>query len=103
MLKTYWLVAVRKMLRYKLHSIVNILGLTIGIASCLVIYLLTRYELSYDTFHPNKDRIYRVVANVGLEKNPPRKRAGLLVPLPMTLQRELTGTNHVAAFYNYVA
>lgn len=41
MLKTYWLIAVRKMLRYKIQSIVNIFGLTIGITTCLIIFLLT--------------------------------------------------------------
>lgn len=104
MLKTYWLVAVRKMLRYKFHSIVNILGLTIGIASCLVIFLLTRFELSYDTFHPNKDRIYRVVANnVTIDKLEPRKFGFLPTPLPVNLQGGLTGVRHVVAFYNFGA
>lgn len=104
MLKTYWLVAVRKMLRYKFHSLVNILGLTIGIASCLVIFLLTRFELSYDTFHPNKDRLYRVVANnVTIDKLDPAKFGFLPTPLPFNLERELTGVRHVAAFYNYTA
>ena len=103
MLKTYWLIAVRKMLRYKIQSIINILGLTIGVASCLVIFLLTRFELSYDTFHPNKDRIYRVIADASFNKNSPVKLAGMLVPLPVTLQRELTGVQHVVAFYHYYA
>ena len=103
MLNTYWLIASRKMLRNKIHSIINILGLTIGITVCLVIFLLARLELSYDTFHSNKDRIYRVVAEVSFDKAPPGKMAGLLVPLPLALQQELTGVGHVAAFYNYDA
>ena len=103
MLKAYWLVAIRKMLRYKIHTAINIFGLTIGVASCLVIFLLTRFELSYDTFHPNKDRIYRVVADVSFDKNSPVKLAAMLVPLPVTLQRELTGVQHVVAFYHYYA
>jgi putative ABC transport system permease protein len=102
MLKTYWLIAVRKMLRYKIQSIINILGLTIGITTCLIIFLLTRQELSYDTFHPNKDRIYRVVAEETDNGNS-AKRGFLLVPLPVTLRDELTGVKHVAAFYLYKA
>ncbi|HET6253394.1 MAG TPA: ABC transporter permease [Puia sp.] len=102
MLKTYWLIAVRKMLRYKVQSFINILGLTIGITACLVIYLLTRHELSYDTFHPNKDRIYRVVAEETDNGNS-AKRGFLLVPLPVRLRDELTGVSHVAAFYLYKA
>ena len=103
MLNSYFLIAIRKMLRNRFHSIVNILGLTIGIASCLVIYLLIHFELSYDTFHPNRDRIYRVVGSASFDKNPPGKMGGLLVPLPLTLQRELNGTQHIAAFYNFDA
>jgi hypothetical protein len=90
------------MRRNEIHSIINILGLMIGITACLVIFLLARLELSYDTFHSNKDRIYRVVAEVSIEKRP-GKMAGLLVPLPLALQQELTGVRHVAAFYNYEA
>jgi len=104
MLKTYWLVAVRKMLRYKFHSIVNILGLTIGISSCLVIFLLTHFELSYDTFHPNKDRIFRVVGNnIIVDKLPPAKFGFVPTPLGVNLHGELTGVRHVAAFFNYSA
>jgi putative ABC transport system permease protein len=102
MLKTYWLIAVRKMLRYKIQSIINILGLTIGITTCLIIFLLTRLELSYDTFHPNRDRIYRVVANLASKDNS-AKFGFLLAPLPVTLRDELTGVKHVAAFYLYKA
>ena len=102
MIRNYWKVAVRKLLRHKIHSIINILGLTIGIASCLIIYLLTRFELSYDTFHPNKDRIYRVVSRIGRD-NDSRNFGFTLVPLPLTLRNELTGCAHVAAVYNYTA
>jgi len=102
MIRNYWLVAVRKLLRHKIHSIINILGLTIGIASCLIIYLLTRFELSYDTFHPNKDRIYRVVARIGHD-NDTHSFGFTMIPLPLTLRKELTGCEHVSAFYNYAA
>ncbi|HWB93953.1 MAG TPA: ABC transporter permease [Puia sp.] len=102
MLRNYWLVAIRKLLRYKIHSIINILGLTIGIASCLIIFLLTRFELSYDTFHPNKDRMYRVVATMG-HGNVVRNFGFVVVPLPLALRKELVGCDDVAAFYNYSA
>jgi hypothetical protein len=102
MLRTYWLVAIRKMLRHKGYSIINVLGLTIGITTCLLIFLLTRFELSFDTFHPNKDHIYRVVADVAFEHKP-SDMAFLLEPLPITLRDELSGVKHVAAVYHYKA
>jgi putative ABC transport system permease protein len=55
-LKTGW----RNMLRNKAHSLINISGLALGIACCLLIFLVVRYELSYDSFHSKADRIYRV-------------------------------------------
>jgi putative ABC transport system permease protein len=100
MLKNYWLVAIRKILRHKIYSSIDILGLTIGVASCLIIFLVTRFELSYDTFHPDKDRIYRVVALRGHEMN---KMGFLPSSVPITLQGELIGCEAVTGFYNYNA
>lgn len=103
MIRNYWLVAIRKLLRHKAHSIINILGLTIGIASCFIIFLLTRYELSYDTFHPGKDRIYRVVAIRSNHLDDTRKLGHLPCSVPPTLQTELTGCEAISGFYLFNA
>src|SRR6187402_517593 len=63
MLKNYYKVAIRNILKYKLFSAINILGMTIGITSCLMIVLYVTHELSYDTFHPDADRIFQVGLN----------------------------------------
>ena len=102
MIRNYWLVAIRKLFRHKIHTIINILGLTIGIASCLIIFLLTRFELSYDTFHPNKDRIYRLVSTLSREHDV-RQFGFVLVPLTPVLRKELVGVKYVAPFYTYTA
>ncbi len=60
MLKNYIKVAFRNIARYKLYSFINIFGLGIGIAACLMIYLWVQKELSYDDFHKNGHRIYRI-------------------------------------------
>lgn len=60
MLKNYFKVAVRNILKYKFFSAINILGLTIGMACCLFIFIYVKDELSYDKFHKNVDNIYRV-------------------------------------------
>jgi putative ABC transport system permease protein len=60
MLKNYFKVAVRNILKYKMFSAINILGMTIGITSCLFIVLYVSHELSYDRFHADADRIYQV-------------------------------------------
>jgi len=63
MLKNYYKVAVRNILKYKMFSAINIFGMTIGIASCLMITLYVTHELSYDEFHKDADRIYQVGLN----------------------------------------
>src|SRR6201996_1537945 len=57
-------VAWRNILRQRWYSVIHVLGLAIGICVCLVIYLIGRYELSFDNFHPDANRIYRIVGDV---------------------------------------
>ena len=60
MLKNYFKIAFRNILKYKLHSAINTLGLAIAIACCLLLFLFIKNELSFDSFHLNKDLIYRI-------------------------------------------
>jgi uncharacterized BrkB/YihY/UPF0761 family membrane protein len=61
MLKNHFLVASRNFWRNKSFSLINVLGLSIGISAALVIFLIVYYEFSYDRFEPEGERIYRVV------------------------------------------
>jgi putative ABC transport system permease protein len=69
MLKNYFKTAWRNQRNEKAYSIINVLGLALGTASCLVITLVVQYELSYDKFHSKADRTYRVTLNA-LDFNP---------------------------------
>lgn len=60
MWKNYLLVAYRNLLKHKVFSAINLLGLALGMAACLVIVQYVRFEMSYDRFHEKSDRIYRV-------------------------------------------
>ena len=60
MLKNYFLVAFRNIVKQKFYAFINILGLTIGITATLFIILYVADELSYDRFHTNIDNMYRV-------------------------------------------
>src|SRR5688572_3596131 len=60
MIKNYLKIAWRNILRHKGYSGINIVGLAIGIAACLLILQYVSFELSYENFHEKKDRIYRV-------------------------------------------
>jgi putative ABC transport system permease protein len=63
MIKNYLKIAFRAVLRDKLSSFINIFGLALAMCSCLLIYLFIKDELSYDRYHANADRTYRVTRN----------------------------------------
>jgi ABC-type antimicrobial peptide transport system permease subunit len=69
MIKHYFKTAWRSLTRYKVYSIINVLGLTLGIGSCLVILLVVKYELGYDKFNSKAERTYRVTLNA-IDFNP---------------------------------
>jgi len=60
MLSNLFKVAIRYILKHKSYSLLNIIGLAIGIACCILILLFVSHELSYDKFHEKADRIHRV-------------------------------------------
>ncbi|GAA4896971.1 FtsX-like permease family protein [Ferrimonas pelagia] len=62
-LKNYLTTAVRALLKQKLHTGLNLLGLSLGLTAALLIALWVRFELSYDRFHPNVDNSYRLVVS----------------------------------------
>jgi putative ABC transport system permease protein len=64
MLKNYIKIAIRNMFRNRLYSLINLFGLALGLAACLTIWLWVQDELSYDRFHTNAERIYRVERRV---------------------------------------
>lgn len=64
MLKNYFKIALRSLWRHRIFSIINIMGLAVGMTACFLIYLYVRFENSYDNFHSKADRIYRVVDEV---------------------------------------
>lgn len=74
MFKNYFLSAVRNLTKHKTFSFINILGLTGGLTSCLLIFTFVIDEFSYDTSHQKGDRIYRVqydIQNFHLARVPP--------------------------------
>ena len=60
MLKNYIKISARNLLRQKLYSSINIFGLAVALAFCILIFLFVRDEMTHDSFHQNADRLYRV-------------------------------------------
>src|SRR5690242_10216708 len=94
MLRNYLTVAFRGFWRNKLFSLIHMLGLSIGISASLVIFLIVRYELSFDKFEPDGDRIYRVVMDFNFNGNSGHSAA---VPAPLAggMQAEVSGLQAV--------
>ncbi|WP_111672253.1 ABC transporter permease [Algoriphagus litoralis] len=88
MLKTYLKIAWRSLMKNKVMSFINILGLSLGIATCLVIGLYVFEELSYDRFFTNSDRIFRVNldAKIGEEF---LNEASVMAPVAQTFKDEI--------------
>src|SRR6218665_3608942 len=60
MFKNYFKVALRNIQKHSFYSAINILGLSVGVVSCLFILLYVSDELSYDKFHKDADQMYRI-------------------------------------------
>src|SRR5512134_2087084 len=61
MLKNYFKTAFRSLTRNRNYTIINIAGLAVGIAVCMMIFIIIQFQTSFDNFHSNKDRTYRVL------------------------------------------
>ena len=79
MIKNYFKIAWRNIIRHKGYSAINIAGLTVGIAACLLIFVIVQYELSFDTFQPGYKNTYRVTTQTNREAGVKRS-AGVSAP-----------------------
>jgi putative ABC transport system permease protein len=80
MLKNYFVTVINNLIKNKLYSLINIIGLAIGLAACIVIALYVKDQYSYDKQWKNADRIYRVNLSASRPGKAPNKFA--LTPLP---------------------
>lgn len=97
MLKNYIKVALRALARHKIYSLINIFGLAVGLALCLIVIGHISYELSFEDFHKNKDRIYRV--NLKYRAEDTELYSSLVMsPLGPALREELPEAEKVAVF-----
>jgi putative ABC transport system permease protein len=100
MIKSYFLTAFRNILRYRKFSIINIFGLSISLAVCMLIILVVQDQLSYDNFHKNRDRIYRIQSKDNLSKIAISKYATTTWPLAKELKDNYPFVEDVVALYN---
>jgi putative ABC transport system permease protein len=95
MLKNYFKTALRRLAHNRNYTIINIAGLAVGIAVCMIIFMIIQYQTSFDEFHAKKDRVYRVLTeshhadagNITYAKNVPfAMPAGLQTAFPQLEQ-----------------
>lgn len=89
MLKNYLKITLRNIIRYKSHTFINVGGLTLGVVCAVAIFLVIRYEFSYDTHHSNFEQIYRVVRAFDTDKGIARD-AATPKPLPVALRNDFS-------------
>lgn len=82
MLKHYFKIIFRNIFRNKIYTLINLLGLSSGIAASLILFLYVQHELSFDQFHVNKDQIYRIISigqkTANIEARSPYKLSPIL-------------------------
>lgn len=95
MIRNYFKMARRTLLAYKGTTIINILGLVVGIASALVIFTFIRFETSFDTFHSNRGKIYRLVRVSGSDMS--EFRTGISYPVPLAMKNEISSLDNIVS------
>lgn len=98
MLRNYFLTAWRQVQKSKLHTTINVFGLAVGIAACLVIALTVQHEFSYDRHHPDSERIYRITSDLKFVDEWVFT-GGVSAPIPHAVRDDLTGIEAVAALH----
>jgi len=95
MFRNYLKIAFRNFWKHRVFTLINVIGLSIGISAALVIYLLVHYDFTFDKFHKDGDRIYRVVTNFSVSGTP-WYASGVCGPLPWAAKNQVTGLQEAA-------
>jgi putative ABC transport system permease protein len=94
MLKHYLKIALRNVRKHKTYSFINVFGLALGIACCILVFLFVRHELSYDVCHANAAQIYRVNLSNKMPDGGIKIKAGQPLPLAPTLKASFPEIQH---------
>lgn len=88
MLKNYFKIALRNLGRHRLFSFINIFGLALSMSVCMMVMIRVKDEFSYDRFHPQADRTYRILSEVNNNKGDQFHLASTPLPLKQELQQQ---------------
>ncbi|MDN3583967.1 ABC transporter permease [Mucilaginibacter flavus] len=99
MFKTYFKIAFRGFWRHKLFTLINIIGLSIGLSAFLAIYFIVLHDFTFDKFHKDSDRIYRVVMNMSFQGHKNHLSGGP-GPLAEAIKSQATGIEEITPVYS---
>ncbi len=80
MIRNYFKIALRNLLKYKFISFINLFGLTVGLTCCLLITTNVLNELSYDRYNKNADNVYRVIRSFNNQDGLVSLKLGTVAP-----------------------
>src|SRR6202050_5136134 len=89
MFQNYLITALRNFTRHKLYSFINIAGLTVGLTCAIFIILLVRDELSYDTWLPGTENLYRIEQTFHVPEQPVMRSNSAAFPMPDAMQAQI--------------
>ena len=98
MIQNYFKIAFRGFRKHKLFTLINIIGLSIGISAAVVIYLIVHFDFTFDKNHRDGDRIYRIVTNFTFQGNESNTR-GVCGPMTAAVKSQVTGVEMTVPIY----
>jgi len=98
MFRNYLVTALRNLLRNKLYSFINIAGLAVGLACVIFVILFVRDELSYDTWIPGTQNLYRLELTAHVPDRAPMDQALVPHPMPETMREEIPGVTGMTRY-----
>ena len=96
MFKNYFKTALRNFKKNKVTTLINVLGLSIGISAALIIFMVVEYDFSFDKYEPDTERIFRMVSEGDGWKN-----AGVPAPMHEEIAHNMTGIETSVPLFGY--
>lgn len=100
MFRNYLKVAFRTLWKNRTHTLINVIGLSVAFGTCILLFLTASFELSYDTFHTDADRIFRLYFLSSNRDGSPDKGATMPYPISPILKAEFPEIEGVTRWFD---
>ena len=100
MFRNYLKIAFRTLWKNRTHTLINIVGLSVAFGTCILLFLTAKFELSYDDFHTESDRLFRLNMLESNRDGTPDRGATMAYPMATTIKAEFPEIEGVTRFFN---